>query len=119
MTHTRFLTSILLAATLIPAARAEKVELRTPNNSLILDVEQGQEPQFLYFGAALKSQDIPNIAKPDDANWSRADLYPAYGATHTQSEICLAMRHADGNMSTHLIVDKYQMSNIRCCFAKS
>ena len=107
-------TSLISLLALLPAlALAEKVELRTPNNSLILDVEQGQEPQFLYFGAALKSQDIPNIEKPNDANWSRADLYPAYGATHTQSEICLAMRHADGNMSTHLIVDKYQMSNIK------
>ena len=104
---------IILLTALIPAlAWAEKVELRTPANSFVIELNQGAEPQFLYYGPALKSQDIPNLQRADDANWSRSDLYPAYGATHTQSETCLAMRHADGNLSTQMLIDSWQESNL-------
>jgi len=106
-----FLSGLVLATAV--NAFAEKVELRTPNNSLIIELNQGQEPQFLYYGTALKSQDIANLQKISDANWSRSDLYPAYGATHTQNEVCLAMRHADGNLSTQLLIESWKESNLK------
>ena len=106
------LTSLLLLALLPTIALADKVELRTPNNSFVVELNKGAEPQFLYYGPALKSQDIENLEKANDANWSRADLYPTYGATHTQNEICLAMRHADGNMSTQMLIDSWEESNL-------
>ncbi len=103
----------LLLLSLLPAmALADKVELRTPNNSFVVELNKGAEPQFLYYGPSLKSQDIENLEKANDANWSRADLYPAYGATHTQNEVCLAMRHSDGNMSTQMLIDSWNESNI-------
>ena len=105
-------TSLLLLSLLPAMAFADKVELRTPNNSFVVELNKGAEPQFLYFGPALKSQDIENLEKASDANWSRADLYPAYGATHTQNEICLAMRHADGNMSTQMLINSWKESNV-------
>ena len=68
----------LLLLSLLPAmALADKVELRTPNNSFVVELNKGAEPQFLYYGPSLKSQDIENLEKANDANWSRADLYPA------------------------------------------
>ena len=106
------LTSLLLLTLLPTMALADKVELRTPNNSFVVELNKGAEPQFLYYGPALKSQDIENLEKANDANWSRADIYPAYGATHTQNEICLAMRHADGNMSTQMLIDSWEESNL-------
>ena len=103
----------LLLLSLLPAmAFADKVELRTPNNSFVIELNKGAEPQFLYYGPSLKSQDIENLEKANDANWSRADLYPAYGATHTQNEVCLAMRHSDGNMSTQMLIDSWDESNV-------
>ena len=103
----------LLLLSLLPAmALADKVELRTPNNSFVIELNKGAEPQFLYYGPSLKSQDIENLEKANDANWSRADLYPAYGATHTQNEVCLAMRHSDGNMSTQMLIDSWNESNV-------
>jgi alpha-galactosidase len=103
----------LLLLSLLPAmALADKVELRTPNNSFVIELNKGAEPQFLYYGPSLKSQDIENLEKANDANWSRADLYPAYGATHTQNEVCLALRHSDGNMSTQMLIDSWNESNV-------
>ena len=104
--------SILLLSTLLSAstAMAEKVELRTPNNSLVLDLNKGAEPQFVYYGPALKSQDIAQLPL---LSGGRAELYPAYGATHTTSETCLAMRHADGNMSTQLLISDYKIASVK------
>ncbi len=108
-----FLAAVLFSAANFSIAFAEKVELRTPNNSLVLELNQGQEPQFLYYGQSLKSLDIENLLRIKDDNWSRSDLYPAYGATHTQNEVCLAMRHADGNMSTQLLITDYKVQNLK------
>lgn len=91
---------------------AEKVVVSTPKTAMVFEIEKGQEPQFLYYGPAIKGTDVDNLQKPNDGNWSRADLYPAYGANHTQSETCFAMRHGDGNLSTNLLVDSYSLSPI-------
>lgn len=95
------------------SAMAEKVELRTPNNSLVIELNKGEEPQFIYYGPALKSQDIAQLEKYVGDNWTRSELYPAYGASHTQSETCLAMRHADGNLSTHMLMTEYILKSIK------
>jgi len=110
MKKSLLIISALFAATV---ANAEKIELRTPNNSFVIDLNKGEEPQFLYFGPALKSQDIGQLEKLVGDNWTRSDLYPAYGATHTQSETCLAMRHADGNLSTQMLISDYQLKSIK------
>ena len=84
---------------------AENVSLSTPHTSFVLDLDKGAEPQFLYYGPAIGNADIANLQKLKDDNWTRSEVYPAYGATHTMNEVCLAMRHADGNLSTNLIID--------------
>ena len=104
-----FSTSLLLAS--LPLM-AEKVVVSTPKTAMVFEIEKGQEPQFLYYGPTIKGTDVNNLQKPNDGNWSRADLYPAYGANHTQSETCFAMRHGDGNLSTNLLVDSYSLSPI-------
>ena len=101
-----FLSALFAAST----AMAEKIELRTPNNSLVLELNKGAEPLFVYYGPALKSQDIAQLPS---LSGGRAELYPAYGATHTTTETCLAMRHADGNMSTQMLISDYKISSIK------
>lgn len=98
--------------TLSMPASAEKVKIATPATALVLDINKGAEPQFLYYGPSLTQSDIDNLHAPMDGNWSRADLYPAYGTNHTQSEVCFAMRHADGNLSTNLLVDSYKITAV-------
>ena len=103
----------MLCCALLPlAASAEKVQLSTPNNTLVLDVWKGGEPKFVYYGAKLSADDFASLPAPTNANWSHLDIYPAYGATHTMSETAFAMRHADGNMSTQLLVEEYGITAV-------
>ena len=89
------------------SANAENVTLSTPNNTIVLDIQKGAEPKFVYYGAKLSASDLAALPGPTNANWSHLEIYPAYGATHTQSETAFAMRHADGNLSTQLLVESY------------
>lgn len=94
------LTAILAFTAL--AASAEKVQVSTPGNTLVLELVKGQEPRFVYYGARLSDDDVASLQPMSSTNWSRSEIYPAYGATHMQQECCLAMRHADGNLSTDM-----------------
>ena len=93
-------------------ASAEKVEIHTPANSLVVDLWKDGEPKFVYYGSRLSAQDLKSLPDPTRENWSHLDLYPAYGANHTQSEVALAMTHADGNMSTSLLVQDYDIKEV-------
>lgn len=105
-------TLLILSSLFALTASAEKVELSTPNNTLVLDIWKGGEPKFVYYGAKLSSQELAALPAASTANWSHIDMYPSYGATHTQSEVAFAMRHADGNLSTQLLVEDYKKTTI-------
>ncbi len=107
----KFILCTLLATCSISAS-AEKVEIHTPNNSLVLDIWQGGEPKFVYYGKRLSADDLSVLPEPTNANWSHLEIYPAFGATHTQSETAFAMTHADGNMSTQLLVTDYKKTTV-------
>ena len=79
-------------------AYAEQVNIHTRNMSLILNVENGRAPQYVYFGARLSDRDLGHLQWPTGG---RMDVYPAYGM-NCPAEAAIAMRHADGNMSTVL-----------------
>ncbi len=82
-------------------AWGEQVVVETRNMTLVLDVEQGKRPQYVYFGAKLGAQDLTHLQKPSNG---RMDLYPAHGL-NTPAEAAFAMRHADGNLSTELLAE--------------
>ncbi len=103
---------IILASLFSLGMSAEKVEIHTPNNSLVLDIWKGGEPKFVYYGARLSESDLASLPNPTNANWSHLEIYPAFGATHTQSETAFAMKHVDGNMSTQLLVEDYKKTPI-------
>ncbi len=83
------------------ATWGEQVVVETKNMTMVLDVEQGKHPQYVYFGAKLDAQELAHLQKPSNG---RMDLYPAYGL-NTPAEAAFAMRHADGNLSTELLAD--------------
>lgn len=93
---------LFLLFTLLSAAvgvRAEKVTIAAKNIAIVLDVENGRQPQYLYFGTRLSAADEAALQLPQGG---RMDAYPAYGL-NTPAEAALAMRHADGNLSTVLV----------------
>ena len=88
------IVSLLLAV----VTRANPVTIETPNMSLVLNVDNASMPQYVYFGPKLNKADIDRLQYPTGG---RMDAYPAYGL-NTPAEAAIAMRHADGNMSTVL-----------------
>lgn len=95
------LKTLFLCMLCVPlSALAEQVKINTPHTSLIIDATQGKAPQFVYFGTPLSNEDAANLPKPING---RMDAYPAYGL-NTAAEAALAMKHADGNLSTELQV---------------
>ena len=89
-------------------ARAEQVVVQTKNTSLVLDVTKGRQPQYIYFGQRLSDQELQHLQQPVNG---RMEAYPAYGL-NTPAEAALALRHADGNMSTALVCDSYEQGEV-------
>lgn len=81
------------------AASAEQVVVQTHSISMVLNVEKGAQPQYVYFGSRLNAADLKNLSVPSGG---RMDAYPAYGM-NCPAEAALSMRHSDGNMSTALV----------------
>ena len=90
--------AILLAASSM--SRAEQVVIQTKNTTMVLDVENNKQPQYVYYGARLSEYDLQHLQLPRSG---RMNAYPAYGM-NCPAEAALAMTHADGNLSTELFV---------------
>ena len=99
----KFKSMALLMLTMAMSAMADQVSVNTQGVSLVLDVENGQPAKYLYFGARLDERDKANLSVTANG---RMDVYPAYGL-NTPAESALALRHADGNMSTALVATGY------------
>ena len=95
---------MLLATSLM--AQAEQVTIETKRSTMVLNVENGKQPQYVYFGQKLSDFDLASLQTPRNG---RMDAYPAYGM-NCPAEAALAMKHADGNMSTELVVTGWETS---------
>ena len=96
-----------LAVTLCLAASwayAEQLVISTRNTTMVLDVEQGKAPQYVYYGAKLKDGETAHLQQPRDG---RMEVYPVHGL-NTPAEAALALRHVDGNLSTALVAESWQ-----------
>ena len=94
---------IALLMMLCPALSmwAAQVVVQTKSISLVLDVENGQQPKYVYFGAKLNANELQHLQTPVNG---RMEAYPAYGL-NTPAEAALAMRHTDGNLSSALVAE--------------
>ena len=90
-----FLAFLMVSAS---TAWAKQVVIQTKNTTMVLDVETGKQPQYVYYGSKLSDYDLQNMQA---ARGGRMDAYPAYGM-NCPAEAAVAMTHADGNMSTEL-----------------
>ena len=75
--------------------------LSTPETSLVIDAPQGGELKYVYYGAKLNDADLNQI---DAVRTCNQAAYPVYGM-NTPAETALSVCHADGNMSTQLVVE--------------
>ena len=88
--------ALALLTTLLAAAAPVSIETR--NMTLVINVENGHQPYYIYFGKRLKSNEKDNIQHP---RGGRMDIYPAQGM-NAPAEAAFSMRHADGNLTTVL-----------------
>ncbi len=93
-----FLMAITLSTCLHIGAK--QLTMQTPRTTLVVQADEGQVPQYAYFGSRLSSTMLSHLPIPSDGDM---DAYPAYGL-NCPSEAALCIKHADGNMSTELRV---------------
>lgn len=82
-------------------AQGQPVCLSTPETSLVIDAPQGGELKYVYYGAKLDASDLSQIESVRTCNHA---AYPVYGM-NTPAETALSVCHADGNLSTQLVVE--------------
>ncbi len=104
-----FLTIAMAFCLANVTAQAEQLVIETQNTSMVLNVEVGQQPKYMYYGARLNRQELQHLQWP--AVFGRTEAYPAHGL-NTPAESALAMRHADGNLSTALVVENYEQGEV-------
>ena len=90
----------MFALTLCQAATAEDLLVNTPKTTLMLSVNEGQTPRIQYYGSRLRAEQAHEVY---DARSLDYDAYPAFGR-NSFDETALSVTHADGNMSTELMV---------------
>ena len=93
------ITSILLCMS-TTMTWAEQIVIETKNTTMVLNVENNQQPQYVYYGTKLNGYDLQHLQVPRNG---RMDAYPAYGM-NCPAEAAVAMTHSDGNLSTELYV---------------
>lgn len=81
---------------------AQNIHITTPKNSLVLKATVGEELNLVYYGTKLSDFDFQQI---DKAEAKKISAYPAYGL-NCPIETALAVKHADGNMTLQLVVNK-------------
>lgn len=94
------------AAILAGQILARNVSVSTPGTSLVLSAPTGGELKFVYYGDKLSDNDLENLDPAESGNYA---AYPAYGL-NGPAEVALAVRHADGNMTLDLAVERVETS---------
>ena len=98
MNYRKLMLSLALCLPL--SALAKQILVQSPHLSLVLNADEGKQPEYVYFGSKLSNADLPTLQKPQGG---RMDAYPAYGMD-CPDPAAFACRHADGNLSTQLVV---------------
>ena len=62
-------------------AKAEQVVVQTRHNTLVLNVEKGAQPKYVYYGAKLSALDLQHLQTPRADG--RMEIYPAHGRRWT------------------------------------
>lgn len=97
---------LLGALLLVGSLPAQNVCVSTPKTSLVLSAPVGGELKYLYYGNRLSETDLQNIEAVEETKTA----YPVYGLS-CPTEVALAVKHPDGNMTLQLEVVKVTTGN--------
>ena len=103
MSRKHLIAFTVLSASLMSAthyAAAEKINVSTPNTSMVLDATAGKPLMALYYGERLSDRDVEQIAESGAPSFQ---AYPSYGFAHYEAAI--AAIHPDGSVTLDLVVD--------------
>lgn len=64
----KFFFLVFLAA-VAQISMAEQVTIQTKNVTMVLNVENGKQPQYVYFGTKLSDYDLTSLQAPAMAGW--------------------------------------------------
>lgn len=108
MVKPNFITFALLGASVLCACpvSAEKINIATPNTSMVLDAVKDQPLRFMYYGERLNDNELDAIGASGAAS---SVAYPEYGFSH--KEAAVAAIHADGSVTLDLVMDKVNITN--------
>ena len=98
MNYRKLMLSLALCLPL--SALAKQILVQSPHLSLVLNADEGRQPEYVYFGSKLSGADLQTLQRPQGG---RMNAYPAYGMD-CPDPAAFACRHADGNLSTQLVV---------------
>ena len=90
----------ICALTLSLGISAKDLFVNTPKTTLMIAANEGQIPRIQYYGSRIKPEQAHEVY---DARGLNCDAYPAFGR-NSFDETALSVTHADGNMSTELVV---------------
>lgn len=85
----------------INTLNAENIHISTPNTSLVLDANKGENLKILHYGEKISDVDLDNLKTGGAINY---DAYPVFGY-FPQGEQAMVVTHADGNRSLDMVVD--------------
>lgn len=90
---------LLLALLLIPLGiTAKTICMSTPSTSLVVNATEGQDLEFLYYGAHLSDTDVTDLIASGTPNTA---AYPVFGFNYDK-EAALSVRHDDGDMTLQM-----------------
>ena len=87
-----FLLTLCLATTM---TKAEQVVLQTKNTTMVLNVENGKQPQYVYYGTKLSNYDLQHLQMPVNG---RMDAYPVYGLNGGTGDEACRRQHVNGSL---------------------
>ncbi|KAA3951308.1 family 10 glycosylhydrolase, partial [Bacteroides ovatus] len=99
--------SLLSSCYVVGCLLAQNILISTPATSLVLSAPEKGELKYIYYGAKLSDRDFQTIGSLDKGKYA---AYPVYGL-NCPSEVALAVKHNDGNMTLQLEVVKVESSH--------
>ena len=102
--------SLLSSCYVVGCLFAQNILISTPATSLVLSAPEKGELKYIYYGAKLSDRDFQTIGSLDKGKYA---AYPVYGL-NCPSEVALAVKHNDGNMTLQLEVVKVESLSFLC-----
>ena len=107
MNRLKWPLAIVIVWTSVWCLSARDYVVQTPRTSLVLNVEEGKKPLWVYYGSRVEASQTEQLRSAGLA--LERESYPAFGLIESMDKLgekAMAVTHADGNMSLDLAVTR-------------